>query len=56
MLDYSSGSFCRIAFTVQGTTALCDKNLRPVIYPSGTTVYAITNNCTYRCTYLLEGI
>ena len=56
-MDYSVGSFCRVSFTTQGTQAhCCYTNLQPVVYPQGTSVYALTNGFLFRCTSLLQTI
>lgn len=55
-MDYSVGDFCRICFTTQGTTVQCSPyNLQPIVYPFGTTIYALTNSCLFRSTSLIRG-
>ena len=56
MDTFAVGDFCRICFTTQGTTVLCSTdNLQPLVYPRGTTIYALTNSCLFRRTSLIRG-
>jgi hypothetical protein len=56
-MDYAVGDFCRICFTTQGTTVQCSPyDLQPVVYPKGTTIYALTNGFLFRCTSLIQGV
>ena len=56
-MDYSVGDFCRVSFTTQGTQVHCSPyDLQPVVYPKGTTIYALTNGFLFRCTSLIQGV